>query len=281
MKRVVAGILALILCFTCGLALAEYTLMLIEKPEYLSGLALCSISPDGGTLLCVDHENSGAVLVDALTGARTRVWADYERSVDDVYGRLEYMSGILSTFITGPNAVKWSPDGRLISITNWNVVVMQGRFINDLFLIDARTGALRDYQTYTSGRTYDSGAVLSTCFSADGKYLYYIAFRPTWSLRTQLNRLEIETGECEHIRGMGHISREGARWCDLSDLQITPGGELVAAMSATYQNLMLGLYTVRPAWYGWKGASVYVMDNPCLTAPPNTRFTTRYSYLTR
>lgn len=258
MKRIIGIILALWLCLT-PFANAEYKLARIEQTGLEAGLSLYSISPDGSTLLCWDKENWQMLIVNKETGEKLAVWADYENSVEDIYDNLEILEALISQYLRGEQAINWSPDGRYIAVTNWRKSINELQRRNDVFVIDTETGALRDYQTYSNKFNDENmGTVIAARFSPDGKTLYFTLYNNRVAGNVSLCELDMETGKCAEIAVMGGETPEGDVACDLQDLQITPGGTLVAALNSSSKTASLGLKTMSKGVSGWQSVDKYL-----------------------
>ncbi len=209
----------------CELVFPEnfWTYMGAEKPSEaeLAGMKsallpeaqVFSVSPTGDSAL---YEVSGMVF--AVNGDQIAFLCPSEtRGVADEFGNMEKLFKRGLRQCLSDEGVTWSHDGRYAVITSYEQVLSMAQFIFDPMIIDTLTGEV--FLTATYGNKImreEGGALVSACFSRDGRYLYYTFFGNIGEYRCSQLRCELETGETELLHN-GQELLYYPRLCELRD----------------------------------------------------------------
>lgn len=135
---------------------------------------LLGVSPDGMTKLILVDQNGGFLL--AVRGSVITVLCpNTARGVEDVHGNMRTLYyDELHKLRMWVNNVAWSPDGRYAVLCCPDMVHM-GRYMIDPIVLDTVTGDVVLLSTYANKiREENFGAMVSACFSADGKQLFCV-----------------------------------------------------------------------------------------------------------
>ena len=159
-----------------------------------------SLSPTGESGLL---DASGLPGLCYYQGKFRVLYPSLSRGVPDVNGNLAlYASQGMRKFL-GKDGVVYSPDGRYAMVFNYEMAIQNGQFYNDPIILDLSTGEIILTATYLNDYTEDNmGAVVSACFSNDGRYLYYILYGRNGKDRFFLYRYHLETSETELCRAV-------------------------------------------------------------------------------
>lgn len=161
-----------------------------------SNIEIVSLSPTG---------NSGLVSIDD-TGAASYYNGKYHvlfpsanRGVEDIDENLKrYYSYLSFVRMIGEEGVVYSRDGRYAAALRNSIVVQNAQFYLDPILIDLSSGEIILTQTYGNRIMQPgAGAVITSCFSADNKYFYYVLIGSTTDDRFALYRYDLSGGKTE------------------------------------------------------------------------------------
>ena len=212
-----------------------------------STLTLVSLSPNGGSGLyqADGYVSEGEVLINVCfcDGAYHIMYPAFDKSAEDTYGNFAALPSRSITDMLGDEGVTYSPDGRYAVMFNWQnaFVYYKGA---DLVLTDLSTGEMILIETFTRkiGKP-GFGSAYAGCFSADGRYLYYMVHEQG-PVSTSLKRYDTATGEVE-------LCIESELMTMVPAMAETPDGELIIgyALNSSKGN---GIATMSDSGAGWE-----------------------------
>lgn len=210
-------------------------------------VVLLSPSPDGGKWLGL--ADTIPFVYDVTTGDATVLLPDFLGSeLTQTYGG----AILLRLYTTPPGAMfeaqsyQWSPDGRYVALTFWQLVVKQMRGDIDLFLADTEAGTLRISRAFEGKNLVQgSASILQACFSEDSRTLYHTVYGSMPEGRVTLWAQDLDGGGNTFLAA-GEGQGEAATFGDLSQLVPMPGGGLLQVMDSPLIDTPRGLYAYAP-----------------------------------
>ena len=208
-----------------------------------SNIEIVSLSPT---------ENSGLVSIDN-TGAASYYNGKYHvlfpsatRGVEDINENLQkYRSFPSFVRMIGEEGVVYSHDGRYAVALRNSLVVQNGSMYLDPILIDLSTGEIILTQTYGNRIMQPgAGAVVTSCFSADNKYFYYVLMGSTTDDRFALYRYDLSKESTELCCSIPYRTYS-------PNLYETTDGAFILVDDTTNVNDNTGIITIKMQNGGW------------------------------
>ena len=203
-----------------------------------------SLSPTGrSALLWSEEENQAyAVFEDTVSP----VLPSEERGVPDIYGKRSMMfdTGLLSRWV-GKEGITWSHDGKYAVITSFHMAMVLMKF-HDPLIIDVTTGEAFLPATWPGSITKEEGAAtaVTTCFSKDDRYLYFIQYGKAQSSMYSILRYSFEDDETT-LCWTGDTDIYDPLLCE------TSGGDLIALHTPLSSREEYGVCRFTPAQDGF------------------------------
>ena len=154
--------------------------------EMLSGetaeqlLKLISISPDGKTLLAVQHADEDPFRLCMIRdGVITPVRRAEEKGVGDPNGTFDFYAVRLFPGLPGPGGISWSADGRYASFDHLSYAISGILQSTDVPVLDTASGELWLADSFQSLKASEKGsyeAVVLCSVNRNGDYLYYLTY---------------------------------------------------------------------------------------------------------
>lgn len=221
----------------------------LELLDSLSGLraedvVLLSPSPDGngwfgaaGTLPFYYRSDTGevAAILPDLAGSEE----------NQTYG----FTAMLRFFQAPPRSLydaasfNWSPDGRYIALTSWQMALKMFRGDIDLYLVDTQEGTLRVTRTFEGKNlAQDTASVIQACFSEDSRTLYHTAYGQLEEGRVTVWSQEIDSGALRFLFPAEKTDEDATIYGDLSQLMLLAEGRLLQVMDSAKIHVERGLF---------------------------------------
>lgn len=177
-----------------GVEIPEDPYAMLEEDLESVEITPFSCSPSGNSGLYLFDD----VLVCMYEDEYRIAYPSETRGAADEYGNLEKYMNALPRSFPGREGVVYSPDGRYAAACHYEMALIDARYFIDPILIDLSTGEVFLTATYASKVKEDNAGVATTaCFSADGRYFYYMLYGKMHEHLTALYRYDLTTGETE------------------------------------------------------------------------------------
>ena len=153
-----------------------------------ANVIIYSVSPSGNSAVLTVN---GAA-VGYYEGKYRLLYPSKTRGVEDIHQNLETYSKPPFKRLLGPEGVVYSRDGRYAAIYNNRLSFELMQWFLDPIIIDLSTGEMVLTATYANRFFKENfGVVTTACFSADGRYFYYILYGNTTENRSALYRYDL------------------------------------------------------------------------------------------
>ncbi|MGI6691525.1 MAG: hypothetical protein ACOX63_11915 [Christensenellales bacterium] len=152
-------------------------------------ITVLSISPGGNSAILTMNDTA----IGYYEGKYRVLYPSKTRGVEDIHQNLEtYSERLVVNILRSSDGVVYSRDGRYAAIYSTMISLMQAQFFLDPIIIDLSTGEIVLTATYGNKiRKENTGVVTTACFSADGRYFYYILYGNTTENRSALYRYDL------------------------------------------------------------------------------------------
>jgi tetratricopeptide (TPR) repeat protein len=219
---------------------AELAAVLSANPEII----VFSVSPDGNSALLT--MNGTAV---GYYESKYRVlYPSRSKGVEDIYQNLDKYSKGIGHILRISDGVIYSRDGRYAAVYSTRLSLMNAQFFLDPIILDLSTGEMVLTATYANKRREDNAGVVTTaCFSADGRYFYYMLIGNTTEDYNALYRYNLAAETTELCCTIPYY----AYYPQLSEMS---DGSLIVLEDTPRANEHTGILQITPDGGQWRVA---------------------------